>query len=491
MSDTDDTDYLVAISPNFYNSQIESPENSGMENLPSCYPYLQPSQQQELKSLNEKLKELERSLPMLATDDEIIHSTPKHGIFDDKLQSPNPKETYRIDAEGFKLPKIPEETASQCQSKSELLSLSNIWANDNFLSNTNASIQEERLRREHCERTIQQLQAKILEYQQKISVAISVDRTKDEAIKALEDDKSRLKMDLSRHELCEKYQSDLKSRIENLEKELSQAVNLASKFQGKNEALEQKVESILQTTGEMEELYKQKIEDLEGQIRQYQNNFQYCEEDLKSTREKMVKLQEEADKMMEEQLKSDKVIQNLEKLKCSSSTELSNEKKKVVQLEKQIKEVNDKLAAMMRKEKLFQQDLEQQRQNLKSHYQQQLENVVKDKLIEFQEELDKTETVLKSEHKQREHLIAERAIKQITLIGEKSEQEISLLKEKHCQEIELYRFQLAEATKRISELEHKVAVYRTKRYGGYLVFYLVLCNIILCSLFGFHYQYNY
>ncbi|KAL5293391.1 CNTROB family protein [Megaselia abdita] len=464
MSETDDTDYLLAISPTFFNSKIE--DSNEME-LPSCFPYLQPSQQQELKNLNEKLKELEKSLPILSASPsneivgtnswDISHSTPKHGIFDDKIQSP--KETYRIDADGFKLPKIPEETPS----KSELLSLSQIWASDNFLQNTTASIQEERLRREHCERKIQQLQTKILEYQQKLSVAITVDRTKDEVLRASEEEKNRLKIDLSRHEVCEKYQTDLKSRIENLEKELSQAVNLATKFQSKNEILEQKVESILQTTGEMEELYKHKIEDLEGQVNHCRKNLKYCEEDLKSTREKLVCVQSEADKVMEEQLKCDKVIQNLERLKSSSSTELLNEKRKINQLEKQNQEINEKLVNIMRREKNLQQELDQQKHTLKSHYQQQLENVVKDKLVQFQEELDKTEATLKAESKQREHLIAERAIKQISLISEKSDQEIQLIHEKHEEEIDLYRIQLADATKRISDLEGKINCYRTKR----------------------------
>lgn len=477
MSESDDTDYLLAISPNFFNSKIYSPDSHEMDGLPSCFPYLQTSQQEELKNLNVKLKELEASLPNLACDEwDMTHSTPKHGIFDDKIQSS--METYRIDGDGFKLPKIPEETASMSQSKTELLSLSRIWANEASNHTSSMSIQEERVRREHCERKIQELQVKILEYQQKLSVAITVDRTKDEVLRASEEEKNRLKMDLSRHEVCEKYQMDLKSRIDNLEKELSQAVAIASKFQHKNEILEQKVENILQTTGEMEELYKHKIEDMESTLN-------YCKQDLQSTRERLNSVQINADKVMEEQLKCDKVIQNLEKLHSSSSTELLSERKKISQFEKQNKEINEKLVNLMRKEKHLQQELDQQKQSLKSHYQQQLENVVQDKLVQFQEELDKTESTLKAEHKHRENIIAERAIKQITLISQKSDQEIHLIHEKHEEEIDLYRIQLADATKRITDLEGKLNVYRTKRYGGYLTAYLILSILVLCFLFGF------
>lgn len=44
---------------------------------------------------------------------------------------------------------------------------------------------------QHCEKTIQILQSKLTEYQQKIAVAIKVDRTKDEALKRLSETNSR------------------------------------------------------------------------------------------------------------------------------------------------------------------------------------------------------------------------------------------------------------------------------------------------------------
>lgn len=45
---------------------------------------------------------------------------------------------------------------------------------------------------QHCERLIQQLQIHLLEEQQKLAVAIKVDRRKDEAILQLQDAWSRL-----------------------------------------------------------------------------------------------------------------------------------------------------------------------------------------------------------------------------------------------------------------------------------------------------------
>lgn len=85
------------------------------------------------------------------------------------------------------------------------------------------------------------------------------------------------------------------------------------------------------------------------------------------------------------------------------------------------------------------------------------------KMQEFQNQLDKNEEHLKAEARERERLIAERAVKQLEMINEKNNQELSLIQEKHHEEVELYRLQLANASKKIDELELKLSCYKTKR----------------------------
>lgn len=92
-----------------------------------------------------------------------------------------------------------------------------------------------------------------------------------------------------------------------------------------------------------------------------------------------------------------------------------------------------------------------------------MENVVARKLQEFQSQLDKSEENLKAEARERERLIAERAVKQLEMINEKNNQELNLVQEKHNEEVELYRLQLANASKKIDELELKLSTYKTKR----------------------------
>lgn len=92
-----------------------------------------------------------------------------------------------------------------------------------------------------------------------------------------------------------------------------------------------------------------------------------------------------------------------------------------------------------------------------------MENVVAKKLQEFQIQLDKLEEQLKAEARERERLIAERAVKQLEMINEKNNQELNLIQEKHNEEVELYRLQLANASKKIDELDLKLSCYKTKR----------------------------
>lgn len=107
--------------------------------------------------------------------------------------------------------------------------------------------------------------------------------------------------------------------------------------------------------------------------------------------------------------------------------------------------------------------MELQQKSLKSHYQVQLENVVAQKHREFQEQFERHESEMIAESKDRERLIADRAIKQIELIGEKNNLEIQLLQEKHNEECELYRIQLENATKTIEQLENELQSMKRKR----------------------------
>lgn len=61
--------------------------------------------------------------------------------------------------------------------------------------------------------------------------------------------------------------------------------------------------------------------------------------------------------------------------------------------------------------------LDEQQNYLKNYYQNQLEEVVRKKMEDYQQQLDTIETQVRRETKKTEKLIAERAIKQIELMN--------------------------------------------------------------------------
>ncbi|XP_055379550.1 putative autophagy-related protein 11 [Condylostylus longicornis] len=358
----------------------------------------------------------------------------------------------------------------QCSSNT-LISLSELWENKN-IGNVSSNIllkqlQEEKLRRQHCEKTIQALQIKLLEYQQKISVALQVDKVKDNAIGDLKDENEKLKNNLQKLEnslkeietKCkndnEKLQNevlDIKTSKECLEKELSQALNLAAKFQDKNEILEIKIENFTKSTDEMGLLYKKQIEDMEIRVINAEKSEDIANTELKKIQDILVKTQLDLEKASMQMSVFKKQADSLQ-IKCQ----------RLEKMEEQNKGLNESLLKLTRRENELLKELETQKIALKTHYQHQLERVVEQKLVEFQTQLDSVEETLKSEAKEREKTIAERAIRQLEMINEKNDQEIQLINEKHNEEVGLFRIQLINATKKIEELEEILKNFRNRR----------------------------
>lgn len=95
------------------------------------------------------------------------------------------------------------------------------------------NLQEERLKRQHCEQLIGILQQKILQYQQKLTVLSKLDRDKDDVI-------CRLKGNIG----LDEENKDLKEKLSIVEQEISDTIHLLKKFQSKNEILELKIENL-------------------------------------------------------------------------------------------------------------------------------------------------------------------------------------------------------------------------------------------------------
>ncbi|XP_037811729.1 paramyosin [Lucilia sericata] len=352
-----------------------------------------------------------------------------------------------------------------------LISLSEIWGKSGqataIATSSQSNLKEEQLRRQHLEKTIRQLQARLLEYQQRLSVAIEVDRTKDNALNNAQMENKSLKQELQQLRKnvqdSEQQRKHYDEKLESLQKELAQAVSLASKFQDKNEKLELELSNCSRKTNEYCNQYKQKMEDLEIKAHACKRSEELAINELHKLRDKYAKSEHlyEKTKLRCEELEKENTT--LRHQKDMLQEYHQKQKTRADNLDTQRKSLQESLAHLTENESTLRKKLELQQKTLKSHYQQQLENVVAQKLKEFQEQLDRTEETLKSEARERERLIAERAVKQLELINEKNELELNLLQEKHNEEVELYRIQLANASKKIDDMEMKLNIYKSKR----------------------------
>ncbi|KAH8373974.1 hypothetical protein KR200_006015 [Drosophila serrata] len=357
----------------------------------------------------------------------------------------------------------------------KLISLSELWGKNSFagsvLDNNNSphrmlstqSLKEEQLRRQHLEKTVHTLQSQLLEYQQRISVAIEVDRSKDAALNGAEQTAKALNYEVQQlrdriHQL-EADRGESHGKIDNLQHELAQAVNLATKFQEKNEKLETEMDQQRRESKQWDD----RLEQLEIQLHSSRRAEELSHAELNKLRDKFAKVdyQQEKLKARIDELEKDKSTLTHQKEMLQEYHQ--KQKDRADALETQRKSLQETLANLTETETNLKKKLDIQQKSLKQYYQQQMENVVSKKMQEFQNQLDKTEEHLKNEARERERLIADRAVKQLEMINEKNNQELNLIQEKHSEEVELYRLQLANASKKIEEMELKLGCYKTKR----------------------------
>ncbi|XP_030373252.1 cilia- and flagella-associated protein 58 [Scaptodrosophila lebanonensis] len=564
-TDTDDTDLLLLIPPNFYVDTAErlflqakmsaAADALAMPPPPApttnAYQFLPPHKKTELNHINSRLQNLElvdnqlEALSDISTISnntvrtidgsnkrtremqKLVHSTPKSGSVEPPSNVPCRSDAggaivdnilleidnYLDDQNPYNLPSwqhhsdnylrertpsafsgvgrqeplatsLPSELNSQREAEPmrsayvssgerNLISLSELWGRSNLagtvLPNSTVSAQqsntlkEEQLRRQHLEKTVQALQSQLLEYEQRISVAIEVDRSKDTALASAEQANKSLNLEVQQlrdalHRL-EMERNEYNGKMDGLQHELAQAVGLATKFQEKIERLESELQKQVRQASES----SRQVEELEIQLHGTKRAEEMAHAELTKVRDKFAKVDYQQGKLKAHIEELEKENTTLRHQKEMLQEYHQKQKTRADALETQRKSLQETLANLTEIETNLKKKLETQQKTLKLHYQQQLENVVAHKLKDFQEQLDKSADQLKTEARERERLIADRAVKQLEMINEKNNLELNLVQEKHNKEVELYRLQLANASKSIEELELKLSSYKTKR----------------------------
>ncbi|KAJ8937465.1 hypothetical protein NQ314_011854 [Rhamnusium bicolor] len=310
-----------------------------------------------------------------------------------------------------------------------LLSLADIWNKNSVMLHSNPpqllpKLQEEKLRRQHCEELIQELQNRNLELQQKLSVAVKVDDSKNLTIRqfqeALEKIITRMEKLNSEKQGWEQEMSKLKTRhsseleevsqkVAYYEKEASKALNLAHGNQEKLGSLERRssdlqdeLHSIEQKCKALQDDYAREVErnkqlsdilnqkeaelndnksilnDAKSEVVQSKRAVEVCQAEFTSMKNECVKLQSELQK------ERGQVIQLSEQKNA-----LLNEVESYKRCEEELREEINRVKKQLESNKL----------ELRNYYQGQVEILVQNKLTEFQGQLDRAENSFKEQTK--------------------------------------------------------------------------------------------
>ncbi|KAJ0177997.1 hypothetical protein K1T71_006870 [Dendrolimus kikuchii] len=430
-----------------------------------------------------------------------------HSAVGSYLTSPK-KEEFKLPQMRPFIPENKETVKLAMQNKfmdsidTDLLSLSDLWGEKERQHGDRAEglkLEEERLKREHCEAMIQQLQKKILEQQEKLAVAIKVDRSKDAAIAKLRDSWLKLTGSLDRAE--ERHKNALEKMIiemenfrtvaENAQKktnhfesELYKALDLAHDYQEKCKQLTNEKKELENNTQKAIEAKNEVIVSKDKEINLLKENYETvmrlnkqstdCVKNLEDALEKE-KLDHESSK-----LKANELTRRIQTLKDDNllllqerdllKVKVNEERGKCNITEQQLCEKQNQTSDLLKKcdfldneTKTLRKLLDVQKNELKSHYQKQLEDAVLSKLQEFQQQLDVAEREMENDVRTKENAIIDSYNKQITRIEEQHKLEVNVLEEKQKEEIKLYRLQLAQASEKIGLLENKLESYRRRR----------------------------
>ncbi|XP_061705110.1 repetitive organellar protein isoform X2 [Cydia pomonella] len=383
----------------------------------------------------------------------------------------------------------------------DLLSLSEMWGEkrDKGDRMENAKLEEEKLKREHCEAIIQQLQKKILEQQEKLAVAVKVDHSKDQAISKLREAWLKLTSSLDRAEERHKAALDkmmrevdnfkavadeAQKKTSHFESELYKALDLAHDYQDKCKQLNLEMKQVRASTesalASKDQVLASKDKEIQALKENYETVMRLNKQSTDCVKNLEDVLEKEKSEHSETKQKLDELSRRLQSIDEETAlvhqekellrTKLNEERGRAAVLERQLADKQDQCSDLLNKcdyldaeVKSLRKQLELQKNELKSHYQKQLEDAVLAKLQEFQQQLEHAERDLESDARGKESAMLETFNRQVARIEEQHKLEINVLEEKQKEEIKLYRLQLAQASEKIGLLESKLESHRRRR----------------------------
>lgn len=257
------------------------------------------------------------------------------------------------------------------------------------------NLEEEKLKRQHYEQLSAILQKKIIQYQQKVAVLSKSCHEKELVLQRLKHNEG---LDVENKRLSQK--------VINLEKEITETISLINRFQAKNDALELKIENLTMNSTEMREIAKKQISDLETRLMNSQKVEEEQSKELKELRAKCEEIQVLRSRVMK-----------LEDEKLKTLEDHEKERKNIESKQKKI--FKNLMDDFTEKERNLLKELDMQRGALKNYYQSQLEAALEEKVVEFQNQVESFQAEIQRESENRERTMTDKAIRQIEMIVKK------------------------------------------------------------------------
>ncbi|XP_055970844.1 centrobin isoform X3 [Sorex fumeus] len=316
------------------------------------------------------------------------------------------------------------------------------------------ALDSEHTRRKHCERHIQSLQARVLELQQQLAVAVTADHKKDIMIEQLDKTLARVVEGWNRHEaertevlrgLQEERQSAELARSKQQEEEERQALTLSLELeQQRCRTLQEELDEA--RAGQLSE--KRQLETLQVALEQERQAWAQQEQQLK---ERYQALQEEYKNQLEREKGT---IQREAQTTREAQQQLVLVQSEVRQLEGELDAARSERDSLQLEMSLLQARYESQRLQLESELAVQLEQQVTERLAQAQESSLRQAASLREHHRKQLQDLNGQHQQELAAQLAQFKLEMAEREERQQQVAQDYELRLAREHARVRELQN-------------------------------------
>ncbi|XP_065211839.1 myosin heavy chain, clone 203 [Planococcus citri] len=352
-----------------------------------------------------------------------------------------------------------------------LLSISKVTSETNNIETLQQKLEAETLKRKHCEEIIQQLQGNLLEQEQNLAVALRIDSEKEDFIKQLQTGWTQLvdhwkELENQRQELASMLENERtearkladssSQKIEELENRLHETYELVTEYEEKNKGLEESFKELQQSLETIRTEFDKKVTTVEQNVKRFEKEkTQVCEQ---------LEQQKHSNFVAESRIADlEKLTNSLSREKQDISEKYQKETQIVDALKNEVVKLKLNCSLATNAEETAQKELNKLKEefvkvknSLRDYYQKQLDNVLKEKIQEFQRQIQNAEKIMHQELHKQEKLTGSKFQTVISKLQNEHKTELSEERRINSKHVNILKLELKESRKKIQEMEEKL-----------------------------------